>query len=113
MIRMKLTGRMEFASDTHPLQKVVTKLGAIEFTISVKGDGNTRLTVRPPKEQKFNKHMDCSPPFLSSDLIGAIDEAIDDNWGLWEMFATRTLKDHWKHQSKVEKWVDPDFEEVA
>jgi hypothetical protein len=113
MIRMKLTGRMDFSSDTHPLQKVVTGLGAVEFTISVKGDGSTRLTVRPPKEQKFNKHMDCSPPFLTSDLIGAIDEAIADNWGLWEMFATRTLKDYWKHQSKVEDWVNPNFEEVA
>ena len=113
MIRMKLTGRMEFSSDTHPLQKVETHLGAVEFTISVKGDGKTRLRIRPAKEQKFNKHMDCSPPFITSDLIGAIDEAIDDNWGLWEMFATRTLKDYWKHQSKVEDWVNPNFEEVA
>ena len=112
MIRMKLTGRMDFCSDTHPLQKVVTGLGAVEFTISVKGDGSTRLTVRPPKEQKFNK-ADLSPPFFTSDLIEAVGETIDDNWGLWEMFATRTLKDYWKHQSKVEDWVNPNFEEVA
>ena len=107
MIRMKLKGRMEFSSDTHPLQKVETHLGAVEFTISVKGDGKTRLRTR------MSSNQESSPPFLTSDLIGAIDEAIDDNWGLWEMFATRTLKDYWKHQSKVEDWVNPNFEEVA
>ena len=95
---MKLTGRMEFSSDTHPLQDVETHLGAVEFTISVKGDGNTRLRIRPPKEQKFNTHKDCSPPFITSDLIGAIDEAIDDNWGLWELFTTRRLKEHWENE---------------
>jgi hypothetical protein len=94
MIRMKLTGRMEFSSDTHPKQKVVTKLGAVEFTISVKGDGRTKLRVLPAKE--WEKHL--SPPFITSDLIGAIDEAIDDNWGLWELFTTRTLKDHWERE---------------
>ena len=90
MIKMKLTGRMEFSSDTHPKQKVVTTLGAVEFTISVKGDGNSRLLIRPPKEQKFHSH-DCTPPFITSDLIGAIDEAINDNWGLWELGTDRRL----------------------
>ena len=99
MIRMKLKGRMEFSSDTHPQQKVVTKLGAVEFTISIKGDGRTRLRIKPATiKERAKESMDCSPPFITSDLIGAIDEAIDDNWGLWEMFTTRTLKDHWERE---------------
>ena len=92
MIRMKLKGRMEFSSDTHPQQKVVTKLGAVEFTISIKGDGKTTL------ETRVSSNQESSPPFITSDLIGAIDDAINDNWGLWEMFTTRTLKDHWKRE---------------
>ena len=99
MINMKFTGRMEFSSYTHPKQKVETHLGIVEFVITAKGkgEGKTRLRILPAKEQKFNK-ADLSPPFFTSDLIEAVGETIDDNWGLWEMFTARRLKAHWDEE---------------